>query len=88
MTFLYKYFNILRDSQISKSNSIWGFTGAPSQPVLKESTLGKDHMSYNVVWVFESTVPVDSYKIKFRKVNKFLMKVTKYSYETIKDRYL
>lgn len=42
--------------------------GAPSQPMLKEEYLGKDHLSYTVVWSLESAVAAEEFKIKFRKV--------------------
>jgi len=45
------------------------FAGAPSQPMVKESAVGDDNMSYKLVWAMESTVPIDTFKIRFRKVS-------------------
>lgn len=36
--------------------------------MLKEEYLGKDHLSYTVVWSLESAVAAEEFKIKFRKV--------------------
>lgn len=36
--------------------------------MLKEDFLGTDHKSYTLVWALESTVDVEDFRIKYRKV--------------------
>jgi len=46
------------------------FPGAPSQPlIIEEKTmLGTEHMSYQLVWKVDSSIPIDDSVLRYRKV--------------------
>ncbi|CAL8080745.1 unnamed protein product [Orchesella dallaii] len=60
-------YSCVANNSLGFSNAIISLTGAPSQPTVTAEHLGKDHMSFTLVWTLESAVKIEEYRIRWRK---------------------